>query len=88
MTRAKVNIKRTIAASQLNLEAFLNPTKDSISRRGSSFKRFTSSAGEDDMAEELEDAYELYEQESNYMNFDLLQEEIKTIWQFMNQNNN
>jgi len=37
--------------------------------------------------QELEDIYQQYDQEQNYMDFTVLKAEIKTIWQFISQNN-
>jgi len=37
--------------------------------------------------QELEDIYQQYDQEQNYMDFTVLKAEIKTIWQFIIQNN-
>lgn len=87
--RSKKNIKKTIASSQLNLEKFLNPTKQEEGLlRSSNYRKFGASVELNEEADiDFEDRYQLYDQEQNYMNFDLLQQEIKTIWQLISQNN-
>lgn len=56
--------------------------------RSSNYRKFDGSTKLNEAVDiEYEDRYQLYDQEQNYMNFDLLQQEIKTIWQLISQNN-